>query len=61
MFVAIENIFVSDLKAWRIGIVFLFGLLHGMGFASALSEIACQEINFLLLLFLLMQASRQGR
>jgi len=39
VFVAVENMVLSELKAWRIGIVFLFGLIHGMGFASALNEI----------------------
>ncbi|MBN8850678.1 MAG: hypothetical protein BGO55_30760 [Sphingobacteriales bacterium 50-39] len=39
MFVAIENMLLSELKPWRISIVFLFGLIHGMGFASALNEI----------------------
>jgi len=39
VFVAVENMLLSELKPWRIGIVFLFGLIHGMGFASALNEI----------------------
>ncbi len=39
MYVALENIFSSKLKASRIGVVFLFGLIHGMGFASALTEL----------------------
>ena len=39
MYVALENIFSPKLKASRIGIVFLFGLIHGMGFASALTEL----------------------
>ncbi len=38
LFVAIENILLAQLKPWRIAIVFLFGLIHGMGFASALNE-----------------------
>jgi len=29
-YVAIENIFLSELKSWRIALVFAFGLLHGM-------------------------------
>ncbi|MDO8368895.1 MAG: HupE/UreJ family protein [Saprospiraceae bacterium] len=37
-FVAVENILVGELKPSRLGIVFLFGLVHGMGFAGALSE-----------------------
>ncbi len=39
LYVALENIFSPRLKASRIGIVFLFGLIHGMGFASALTEL----------------------
>src|SRR5258708_23873239 len=35
-YVAIENIFLSELKSWRIALVFAFGLLPGMGFAGAL-------------------------
>ena len=38
-YVAIENIFLSELKSWRIALVFAFGLLHGMGFAGALKEL----------------------
>ena len=39
VFVAIENMLLTELKVWRILIVFLFGLIHGMGFASSLNEI----------------------
>lgn len=38
VYVALENIFSPRLKASRISIVFLFGLVHGMGFAGALAE-----------------------
>lgn len=38
VFVAVENMLLSELKPWRIAVVFLFGLIHGMGFASALNE-----------------------
>lgn len=37
-FVAIENLVLAELKPWRIAVVFLFGLIHGMGFANALNE-----------------------
>jgi hydrogenase/urease accessory protein HupE len=47
LFVAIENIITKDLKAWRVLIVFLFGLIHGMGFASALNEIGLPPGKFL--------------
>lgn len=38
IFVAIENMLITKLKPWRIFIVFAFGLIHGLGFASALNE-----------------------
>ena len=47
LFVAVENIVISELKPWRIVIVFLFGLIHGMGFASALNEIGLPRNAFL--------------
>lgn len=37
-FVAIENIVIQRLTPWRPVIVFAFGLLHGLGFASVLGE-----------------------
>ena len=51
MFVAIENILLSELKAWRIAIVFMFGLVHGMGFASALNEIGLPGNQFFTSIF----------
>ena len=46
LFVAIENIFLNELKPWRIVLVFLFGLIHGLGFASALNEIGLPRNKF---------------
>jgi HupE / UreJ protein len=46
LFVAVENILLSELKPWRIFIVFLFGLIHGMGFASSLNEIGLPPGKF---------------
>jgi hydrogenase/urease accessory protein HupE len=46
VFVAVENIFISQLKPWRILVVFLFGLIHGMGFASSLNEIGLPNGKF---------------
>lgn len=37
--VALENIFKPEYSRWRLGIVFIFGLIHGLGFASALGEL----------------------
>jgi hypothetical protein len=46
VYVAIENIFTDKLHAWRPLIVFMFGLLHGMGFAGVLSEIGLPRSEF---------------
>ncbi|TQV88568.1 HupE/UreJ family protein [Aliikangiella coralliicola] len=46
VFVAIENIFLKSLTYWRPLIVFCFGLLHGLGFAGALSELGVPEDHF---------------
>lgn len=48
LFIAVENILLSELKPWRIAVVFLFGLIHGLGFASALNEIGLPPNQFLL-------------
>jgi len=48
LFVALENIFSPRLKASRIGIVFLFGLVHGMGFAGALGKLGLPQDAYLL-------------
>lgn len=37
--VAFENLYRQDLKPWRIAVIFLFGLIHGMGFAGVLAEL----------------------
>jgi hydrogenase/urease accessory protein HupE len=47
MFVAIENILFNALKPWRVAIVFLFGLIHGLGFASSLNETGLPRNKFL--------------
>jgi hypothetical protein len=46
VFVAVENMLISQLKPWRIILVFLFGLIHGMGFASSLNEIGLPNGKF---------------
>ncbi len=45
-YVAIENIYMSELRPWRIALVFTFGLLHGMGFAGALKELGLPRSEF---------------
>ncbi|MEA2165474.1 MAG: hypothetical protein QOK37_3601 [Thermoanaerobaculia bacterium] len=47
VYVAIENLFTSELKPWRVAIVFAFGLLHGMGFAGVLKEMGLPRSQFL--------------
>ena len=46
VYVSIENIFLKHLSKWRPVVVFLFGLLHGLGFASVLTEIGLSPNNF---------------
>jgi hypothetical protein len=46
MYVALENVFVQKLRPSRIGIVFFFGLIHGLGFASALSSLGLPQNAF---------------
>jgi hypothetical protein len=47
VYVACENLWTSDLTAWRLAIVFGFGLLHGMGFAQALARLGLARSEFL--------------
>jgi hypothetical protein len=47
MFVAIENIISDKLRPSRVLIVFLFGLIHGLGFASALTSLGLPQNQFL--------------
>ena len=44
--VGIENMFVKTVKIRRVVVVFLFGLLHGMGFAGVLSQLGLPESDF---------------
>ncbi len=46
IYVCIENIYADKLSRWRPIIIFLFGLLHGLGFASVLQEIGLNSANF---------------
>ncbi|MBM3784001.1 MAG: HupE/UreJ family protein [Acidobacteria bacterium] len=45
-YVAIENIFLRELKPWRLALIFVFGLLHGLGFAGVLSEAGMPASSF---------------
>ncbi|MCV6604651.1 MAG: HupE/UreJ family protein [Porticoccaceae bacterium] len=45
-YVALENLATDKLHPWRPLVVFAFGLLHGIGFASVLGEIGLPENEF---------------
>lgn len=47
LYVAIENIFFDSVKPSRVAVVFLFGLIHGLGFAAVLSEIGLPQNKFI--------------
>ena len=46
VFLAIENIVSDKVKPWRLVMVFLFGMVHGMGFAGALSQMGMPQYAF---------------
>lgn len=46
VYVAVENIMTDGLSRTRPIVVFGFGLLHGLGFASVLEEFGVPEANF---------------
>jgi hypothetical protein len=48
LYVSMENILSPRLKASRIGVVFLFGLVHGMGFAGALGQLGLPQNAYFL-------------
>jgi hypothetical protein len=45
-YVAVENLFTNELSPWRGALVFLFGLLHGLGFAGVLGELGVPNGQF---------------
>lgn len=47
VFVAVENLFTAGLSPYRPLVVFGFGLLHGLGFASVLGEFGLPEGAFI--------------
>lgn len=47
VFVAVENMLSDGLSRWRPLVVFGFGLLHGLGFASVLGEFGLPEDAFI--------------
>jgi hypothetical protein len=50
VYVAVENLLTSRLRPARLVLVFAFGLLHGLGFAGALTELGWPEGRRLLAL-----------
>ncbi|MBJ05329.1 MAG: hypothetical protein CMP65_05475 [Flavobacteriales bacterium] len=50
VWIGVENCIFKEPKKWRAIIVFLFGLLHGLGFASVLSYYGLPKDNFISLL-----------
>ena len=48
--IALENVFSPRLGIGRLAIVFSFGLIHGLGFASSLSEVPFPRHQFLVAL-----------
>lgn len=47
VYVCVENLFCDHLTRWRPLVVFLFGLLHGLGFAGVLREIGLAPDHFI--------------
>lgn len=47
VYICIENICSNQLSKWRTLVIFGFGLLHGLGFASVLSEIGLGSGSFI--------------
>jgi hypothetical protein len=47
VFVAVENLMTTSLNKWRPVIIFGFGLLHGLGFASVLGDFGLPEGQFI--------------
>lgn len=46
VFLAVENIYAQQVKPWRLIMVFIFGLVHGMGFAGALNDLGMPSYAF---------------
>ncbi|MDP4217839.1 MAG: HupE/UreJ family protein [Bacteroidota bacterium] len=47
VYVALENVVSPRLKPSRVGVVFLFGLVHGLGFAGALGQLGLPQSAYL--------------
>lgn len=51
VYAAIENIMKDKPDKFRIFVIFFFGIIHGLGFASASNEIGLPQHNFVFALF----------
>jgi hypothetical protein len=43
---ALENVYSNKVRPWRLATVFLFGMVHGMGFAGALRDMGMPRYAF---------------
>ena len=50
VWIAVENILTDRLSRWRTAVVFLFGLLHGLGFGGVLRELGLPDTERVLAL-----------
>jgi hydrogenase/urease accessory protein HupE len=46
VYVAVENLRTRTLSPWRVALVFMFGLLHGLGFAGVLTGLQLPRADF---------------
>ena len=46
-YVAVENLVTTELKPWRVGLVFASGLLHGMEFVGVLADLGLPRSELL--------------
>lgn len=47
VFTSVENIVRDTISKWRLPVIFVFGLVHGMGFAGALKDAGIPTNNFI--------------
>jgi hypothetical protein len=47
-YIAVENIYRPKYTHWRLVVVFIFGLIHGLGFAGALSELSLPATSLII-------------
>ena len=50
LIICIENHLTDKLTKWRVVMVFVFGLLHGLGFASVLNDVGLNSQHFFIAL-----------